>query len=112
MSFNGPPKPLSQPQSAEKRNVPSFNQMMSSDSVHGLGYEPLTENERSDVSALLSTAGSSMDDPILQNLFGEDLMNLREYAQARPGSPERAAKAQLVKTAIERVRTGYYKQAA
>ena len=91
--------------------VPTLEDMLSKTPVQGLGYERFTDSERTDIDALLSTAGSNFDDPLLQSLRGETLLDLMKYARSASGTPERAQAAAAVKSAIEETRTEYYKEA-
>ena len=102
--FPQAPKPVQ-----EQTPASMLENLLSETPVHGFGYERFSDSERSDIDALLSSAGSGFDDEVFRNLPGEAAMDLMAYARSAPGTPERASAAASVKAAIEQARAEYYK---
>lgn len=102
--FPQAPKPVQ-----EQARASMLENLLSETPIHGFGHERFTDSEKTDIDALLSSAGSGFDDPVFKNLPGEAAMDLMTYARSAPGTPERTGAAASVKAAIEQGRIEYYK---
>ena len=95
------PKPEAvEPQSRSSRET-LLQVLQSEEVVHGSGQPPLSPEQRTDVEALLSGAGTSFDDPALAYLDASQVMDIVDYARSTPGSPERREIAERVRSSVE-----------
>lgn len=75
--------------------------LQSEETVHGSGQPTLSPEQRTDVEALLSSTGTSFDDPALAHLDASQVMDIVDYARSTPGSPERRETAERVRGSIK-----------
>lgn len=80
--------------------------------VHGSGMEALAHEERANIEALLSRAGSSLDDPLIELLPAETLKDLTEYGRMKVSDPNRPAVVESILSAYQDTKSLYYKEAA
>ena len=68
-----------------------LRELCSPEPVHGVG-ERFTETERQEVISLLGIAYLSLDDPILDKIYGETIINIQEYLALPAGATEEKMK--------------------
>ncbi len=94
--FKPQPKPL-----------PKLDDLLSETPVHGIGYERFTPEEKTDLDALFSNAGTRFDDPALEHLKGEALMDMMDYVRSPAHSPARTEAAARIKAALAQTQRDY-----
>lgn len=104
-------QPQPTPEKVDRESYGALIQKLFNGPVHGSGYAPFTPEERTKVEVFLSIIGSRLDDPVLEHLKGETLLDLREYVQAEPFSDKRRAVAQIIQDAYKVASKEYYKEA-
>ncbi len=100
------------PDSNNKEFLPlgSLIKRLAEGPVHGSGLLQYTLQQKLDLEALLSSVGSSVDDPMLELVHGETVLDIQEYLNATPHSEERKAAHNRIKMALTEASHSFYKE--
>jgi hypothetical protein len=104
MTFEGP-----KPQSTPKPML-TMSDLLSDTPVNGLGYERFSPQEKMDYEALLSQAGTDINDPALAGIKNENARDILTYVRLPVGSPDRSVARDDAVKMIKRVVSEYYDQ--
>jgi hypothetical protein len=93
-------------------SVSALEAIRSESPVQGSGVKALTVAERTEVEALLSRAGSNLEDPLLEQVPGETLKDLMDYAHLDHTTQEREVLTKRIIASLDKAKTEYYRESA
>jgi hypothetical protein len=110
MNFNKFPSQAPKEEKQVREPMGSLIEKLSEGPVHGSGLSAYTPEQRVELEALLSSAGSSLDDLIVKTLTGETLIDIQSFLNSANGSSEQLKARDAIKTAIKVATEKYYKE--